>query len=476
MPTENSPEELEQTATEQETSTEQSENASPEELGVGQRQSNEPFSPIDFDSIIEKAAAEVKKPDETQQPAEEVVQDAPKEEAKEEEKPASEEEKPTEEKTEEKPKQEEQKTEAAAAAKEEQKAAAEQTATDKEIEAIEKKMGPHSAPKTKQLFNEVKAIAAREKAEREKIQKELETLREQTKQQQAQQGKLPKEVEEEIAALRDKVRQFDATADPAIVAKYDKPIESNNDSIIKTLTDAGLPQEHAETLKKKGVTLANLKPYLNTLETGIGADGKQYQADPDTAERIRETLRENMRLAKDKEREITEWRGSYETRVKQQEEAQKQQLEQATARLNSEFETHLKRWDFLQKPADVTDADAPAIRKQKEAAIKEYNDKSLAYAEAVKKETASPLDAQVSARIGILYRDHVAPRLAAKLESANKEIAELQKQIDSMKKAGSATRTVGTVKPSGAPKKEVDMSKGFDDIIDEVAREAFGQQ
>jgi len=40
--------------------------ASPEELGVGQRQSNEPFSPIDFDNIIDGAFANL-----TEQKAEE---------------------------------------------------------------------------------------------------------------------------------------------------------------------------------------------------------------------------------------------------------------------------------------------------------------------------------------------------------------------------------------------------------------------
>lgn len=479
MQKDNPSDDQETNITEQEPSIEQSENASPEELGVGQRQSNEPFSPIDFDSIIDKAVADIKKPDD-QQPASEVVSDGePKKDealpaegdkevpaADKAEKPADEAEKPAD--GAEKP--------AGDAEKPVENKEAEQAPVDPELDAIEKKMGPHSAPKTKQLFNEVKAIAAREKAEREKLQKELETLRTQATQQQAQGNKLPKEIEDEISALRDRVRQFDATADPAIIAKYDTPINTNNDSILKTLVDNGLPQEHADALKKKGITLASLKPYLNTLETGVGADGKQYQADPDTAEKIRETLRENMRLSKDKEREITDWRAGYEARIKNQEEQQKQQVEQATARLNSEFDTHLKKWSFLQKPADITDTDVPAIRKQKEAAIKEYNEKSLAYAEAVKKETASPLDAQVSARIGILYRDHVAPQLASKLEAANKEIAELQKQIDSMKKAGSASRTVGTVKPSNAAKKDVDLSKGFDEIIDDVARQAFGEQ
>lgn len=454
---------------------EPSEHASPEELGVGNRQSNEPFSPIDFDSIIDKAAGDLtpagEKPpvEEKQKPeddageqpenkSEETAEDNAEEKAEE---PAAKAEETPEKEAETTPEKKEEKPEGP-------------DPKDEELSAIEKKMGPHAAPKTKQLFNEVKAIAAREKAEREKLAKELADLK--AKQPEPGKSALPKEVEEEIAALRDRVRQIDANSDPAIVAKYDKTISANNDSILQTLTEAGLPAEHAERLKKSGLSLANLKPYLDTLETGKGADGKQYEADPDTAEKIREALRENMRLAKDKDREIADWRTNYEARTKQQEEQQKVQLEQATQRLNTEFDAHLKKWDFLQKPAAVADSDAPAIRKQKEAAIAAFNEKSLQYAEAVKKETASPLDAQVAARIGILYRDHVAPSLAAKVESLQQQNKDLQKQIDSMKKAGSASRTVGVSKPSATPKREVNPNQGFDDIIDEVAREAFSNQ
>ena len=343
-----------------------------------------------------------------------------------------------------------------------------------EISKIEKQMSQHTSPKTKDLFNQVKKVAATERAEREKIAKELAELKKQSEQSKAEAGKLPKEVEEEINQLRDRVRQFDANSDPAIVSKYDKRIESNNEGIIKTLTDAGLPKEHAEALKKNGITLSSLKQYLDTLETGRGADGKQYEPDPDTAEKIRESLRENMRLSKDKDREISEWRANYDQRVKQNEETQRKSVEEATNRLNTEFNSHLSKWDFLKKPADILDTDVPAIRKEKEAAIKNFNDQSLAFADAIKKETSDPLNAQIAARVGIMYRDLVAPQLKNQLTAANKEIETLRGQIASMKKAGSASKTVGASKPSGsAPKKEYTGGEGFDDIIDSVASQAM---
>lgn len=453
----------------EETPVDQGDQASPEELGVGQRQSNEPFSPIDFDSIVDKAFGDAQEA----KPAEETVvaenastdaKNATVEDKVEDQTPKEEDPKDGEEVVKEEP-----------AAKEEDKGEVKEQ-TPKEIADIESKLGQHTSPKTKQLFSEVKNLAAKERAEREKVSKELEETRKQIEELKKTTQSVPKEVEQEIQQLRDKVRQFDANADPAIINKYDSVISKNNESIIKTLVDAGLPEAHAAEIKKKGVSLSSLKQYLDTLETGKGADGKQYEPDPDTAERIRESLRENMRLSKDKEREIESWKSGYEERVKKTEEEQKQSVEVATQRLNKEFETHIGQWDFLKKPADVADNDAPAIRKQKEDAIKQFNDTALKYAESIKKETSNPLDAQIAARIGILYRDHVAPALKSRLSDAQKEIETLRSQVASMKKAGSATRSVGTVSPRAAQVKEVSTGESFDDILDNMTQQALSER
>ena len=438
-----------------------SETATPEELGVSAGLTNE-GAQVDWDSNIDKIHSEIVAKKNTQ--AEELPKEEEKEEVKEESK-----EEPIQEAQKEEPVKEEKVEEPKAEQKQEAKQ--EEIA---EIAELEKKIGPHASPKTKEQFNKVKEVAYKERAEREKIALELKQAREELEK--AKTNTVPKELQDEIQQLRDKVRQFDASADPAIVNKYDKVINENTDSIIKTLTDAGLPKEHAETLKKNGVTLSNLKPYLDTLDTGKGADGKQYDADPDTAEAIRERLRENMRLSKDKDREITDWRNNFETRQKQAEETQKQSVAEAEKRLATEFQNHISKWDFLKKPADVLETDAPAIRKQKEQAIKEFNDTALKFSDSIKKETSTALDAQIAARTGILYRDFVAPKLASQLQTANKEIEALRTQINNMKKAGSVSKTIGTPKPAAAPKKEISLSDGFEDIIDSVASEAFNNK
>jgi hypothetical protein len=129
----------------------------------------------------------------------------------------------------------------------------------------------------------------------------------------------------------------------------------------------------------------------------------------------------------------------------------------------------LNKWDFLKKPADVADSDVPAIRKQKEEAISKYNDLSLKFAETIKKETTNPLDAQIAARVGILYRDYVAPQLQTKLAEAQKEIEGLRSQVGKMKQSGSAAKSMGTNAPRANAKAPISMNEGFDDIVDSLA-------
>lgn len=443
--------------------------ASPEELGVGQRQSNEPFSPIDFDTIIDNAFGEKTEQPEVQPTEELKTEEPPKSEESKEDQPEQEAETKQEVQEGEAQLKEEEKKEPENAAPKEAEQKETENKEQADLDSIESKLGTHTSPKTKTLFKEVKELAAKERAERQKVAKELEEARKQLQEVQKTKDTIPQNVQEEINQLRDRLRQFDANADPAIVQKYDKTIERNNETILKTLVDAGLPKEHADKLKKNGVTLANLRPYLETLETGKGADGKQYDADPDTAERIRETIRENLRVSKEKDREINDWRTNFEQRNKQLEEENQKQLQEATQRLTKEFDLHLNKWDFLKKPSDVADTDAPAIRKQKEEAIARYNDLSLKFADTIKKETTNPLDAQISARVGILYRDYVAPELQSKLAQAQKEIESLKAQVGKMKQSGSAAKSIGTNAPRASAKAPVNMNEGFDDIVDSLA-------
>ena len=116
------------------------------------------------------------------------------------------------------------------------------------------------------------------------------------------------------------------------------------------------------------------------------------------------------------------------------------------------------------------------MRKQKEQAIREYNESGLKFAETIKKETGSPLDTQITARVGILYRDHIAPKLANQLQASQKEIETLRSQLANMRKAGSASKTIGTSNVARTKVSEPQSGAGFDDILDSMTADAMASK
>ena len=340
---------------------------------------------------------------------------------------------------------------------------------DADLAAAAAKLDPHSSTKTKQLFNEQsKRISeARDRAdaleaEKKAIQAELDERKK---------APLPKEVETELTTLRDLVRELDVTRDPQLVEKYDSRIAANTETVMRALKEAGLSDAAAVKLQKAGLTLNNLKSYLEMIETGKAPGGEEFAADPDTAEKIREAIRENARLTKDKELEVAKLKTGYEERKKTEKASQDQIIADANKRWEADFKGHIAKWDFLKQPPAPDANDAPAVRKQKEAAISKFNESVNQFAAAIKKETSSPTEAVLSARIGILYRDQVVPRLAEQRDAAQSRIKTLEAEIAKLKGAGTLTKTVSS-SPRQAPKAEPVAGESFDDIIDANARAA----
>lgn len=340
---------------------------------------------------------------------------------------------------------------------------------DADLKELESKLDPHASPKTKNHFQaqaqkiiEARNAADTAAAEAKKAREELEAARK---------AGVPKEVDEELKQLRDTVRQIDAARDPALVKKYDSRIKSNEERAIAIL------QEHAfgkdkdgkeipgvvDALKKAGVTRKNLDDKITALEKA---------GEHESAEELKDLLRENSRLAKDKEREIGEIKGAYEQRQQQAQAEEAKTIEAANKRMTEEFQSHAKKFDFLAPPPAVAPEDAPAIRKEKEKRISAFNDSVVRLTEAIKKETATPIDAQISARVGILYRDHVVPHYQSQLAASQKEVETLKAQMKAMKGAGSLGDKTGAGKPAAAPKPEADVNASFDDVIDSMAKAA----
>lgn len=324
----------------------------------------------------------------------------------------------------------------------------------------------HLHPKTRQLIkarNEL-VIAARE--ERDKIAAEKTELA--TKlaaaEEQAKKITVPKDVETELTTLRERVRELDITRDPAIEAKYDAPVKANNERIVSILKDFGADKriedgktvdapDQIKKLVEAGLNFRTLKPLIDTLEKM--PDGSGIEA----AENIREALRQNNRLAADKQTEITSWKTNYDAKRQNTTLAQQQQQEQLQTTLRSTaaqvYDTEIaelaKTIPFLAKPVPVAPNDSPAIVAQKQKAQADFDAVTAKVQDAVKafvtdgKSPEQAVQAQgklmASAVQGLRFKLDVLPRLTKDIQTRDARIADLEKQLNAIRKAGSVTRT-----------------------------------
>jgi hypothetical protein len=466
--------------------------------GVLDQGAGEHHTPVDFDSLIDKSAAELMKKDpnagaagegqseEDKQAAADALQkqreeteaaeaQAEKErlaaEAREGETP---EEKTAREATE--------KVEADRIAAEEaqkNKQTDAQKARDADLDKLDSDVGEHVKPTTRKIIDSFKTNARKARDEAETARAETTALRAQLEE--AKKGGVPKEIEGELTALRDRVREVDALQDPAIIEKY---------QILDTLAKAGMKQPEIDVLKKRGLTVGTIKQYIDFIDAGrgpdtIGPDGKkvaaiQHTPDPDTAESLREALRDNARLAKARDAEIDTWRAGHATRSQQQSEQIKQRAEATNRRAQDEVGKYVAEYDFLQKPSEPLANDPPAVKKVKQDAITAHNAAINLYAEAVKRDTGTVGDAYVHARVGVLLRDVVVPNLKKQRDALSKKLAEAEGELAKIKKAGSMSRTVSPA--PRAPKEgegnepEVNQDDPFGGIIDSLASSAAAKK
>ena len=343
---------------------------------------------------------------------------------------------------------------------------------DSDLDDLEKQVETHVKPTTRKIIDNFKDNAKKARDEAAQARAELKSLQSQLEE--AKKSGVPKEVQDEIALLRERVRSVDASQDPAIVKKYEEPIKKNTEFVVDTLVKRGLSPDQGEMLKKGPLTMSRLKSVIDSIETGVGADGKQYTPDPDTADQLREAIRDNARLAKSRSEEITQWQQTYEVRQKQQQENVKKEIDDTNARANERVGKVIARFDFLQKPKDPEANDAPAVKAQKLKAIEEHNSEVLRFAEALKKDTATIKDAIVTAREGVLIREIVVPRLESRLAAALKEVEALRADKGRLRKAGEMARTTSPT-PKATEPKETDEDAGlsgddpFGSVIDSLA-------
>jgi hypothetical protein len=344
-------------------------------------------------------------------------------------------------------------------------------------------------PRTKKIIEErnQKIVAERNKAdalakEREEMAAELNRVREQLKK-----GSMPKEAEEELKSLRERIRELDITRDPSLEIKYDRPIAENQDRILKILQEFGVGKtqdgeedpEAVENLKKSGLNFKTVAPFIKKLSD----EGFEEEA-----EQLREHLRENIRIRNAKDREINEWKADFDSKKQQavqfsQQQAEKSNVEvreHATRILNSDIVELTKDFPFLNRPADPLPNDTPAVVKAKNDAIQAYDAAAKSISEAVAQLDPSKVSpnkvAEVSGRLtanavqNIIVRQHVLPRLLKDLADLRARNSELETKVGKIKTAGTLSRAHAAAATAPAGAKAV-LPENTEDAVRQIAKE-----
>jgi hypothetical protein len=331
---------------------------------------------------------------------------------------------------------------------------------DKDLDDIAKDLKePHVRPKTRQIAEKLKAEAKKARVEAREIAKQKSDLEKKVADLESKVGAASPELQKEVEQLRLRLQEFDATADPELIKKYDQPIAANNDAIIGILHQFGKFGEGdkpdpklVDTFKAKGLTLKNLDDDLKEMEK---------QRFPDEAAAIRDAVLENYRLARDKEREIQAIRGNAAERIaarnKQAENAtasrDKAIYSEATPILASDLETLSKEFSYLRKPDPPLKKDTPDVAKAKNAALAEYEATDKEIGDVVLGFNATgktgPEQVKAQARMvahaiqAVILKTRLVPKLQSDMKTKDKLIADLQAQLAKYRKAGDITRAHG---------------------------------
>lgn len=344
-------------------------------------------------------------------------------------------------------------------------------------------------PKTKKIIEErnQKIIAERNKAdtlskEKEALAVELNQAREALKK-----GVIPKEVEEELANLRETVREVDIQRDPMIYTKYDAPIAKNQGQILKVLQGFGVGKtvegkddpEAVAKLTKEGLNFKTVTPYIKKLSD----EGYEEEA-----EQLRELLRDNIRIKTAKESEVSEWKTNFASKKEQSAVEQRQYQERNISDvrehsqriLNSDIATLSKDFPMLQRPADPLPTDSSAVTKAKQDSLAAYDAMAKQVGEAIAQLDSSKVTpdkvAEVSGRVSanavqsIILKQHVLPKLMRDLAELRARNTELESKFGRIKTAGTLSRahSAAASAPAGA---KAPLPESNEDAAKQIARE-----
>lgn len=359
----------------------------------------------------------------------------------------------------------------------------------------------HTHPKTRKIITQFQTAAKAARDEREAAIKRAEAaeLKAKEAEEKAKTVVVPKEIEDEVKTLRERVRELDITKDPIIEQKYDRKIAANNDGILAVLKSNGYGAKVVDgktvenpaalaKLAESGLGMKTVYPLIVQLQkaaekfTTEGNEDAALQAMQD-ADTLRDLLRENGRISQEKTKEIESWKGDHakrqlerQTQTKHQQETQAAAFRQHTdAILKSDLETLAKDFSYINRPADPLPTDTPLTKKAKEAAIAEYDAAAKAIETAVtqlKPDAAATPEklAEVVGRVNAnaiqaqVLKLQVLPRLKADLAAARKERDEFRAELEKVRDAGKLSRQHST-SPSESPNRGETQAKSLDEAF-----------
>ena len=332
---------------------------------------------------------------------------------------------------------------------------------DEDLDKIEKQLSPYTHTKTKKHFLDLKAVAQKARDELEqtkraaaeeaaKLRKEADELRAATT------GRaVPKEVEEELAQLRDKVRELDVASDPEVKKKYDSPLQANTDEAAQILKRQGLSDTVIAGLKAQGLTKRAVAGYIRQLKNYNDPKnpGVTEQANADGMA-LEDILSDSDRILREKTRVMADMKAQVDTKKAvrgSQAQTQNQELVQVTnsvreKTLAADIEALAKDFPQLKEPPAPGLNDPPAEKAAKENALSEWRKGTTVVADVLKEfdptgktpAQAAEIQGRAIAQMvqGVYFKKVLLPKILAERTSLQKEVDQLRSELTKRKTAG----------------------------------------
>ncbi len=341
---------------------------------------------------------------------------------------------------------------------------------DEEVDKVEapKNMSPGAKENWDKLAKLAKERGTKEKEWRGKYEEAVTDINKLFK----EKGKLPEDVEKELKDLRSFKKLHDFENDPDFKKQYSDKLSENDKTIETILLQNGMPQATLDTLKAKG--FSNI-PKSHWDEKVFGPLEKAGSPEElQAAAVIKNLLEKNLVINHDMKQEIKkagEGKSEYWNNISKAKETE--QAEEKTF-VEKEVNTLMEKYPFL-KPQEVP---ANATPEQKEAINKANQYVGFLHGKFQEhyrpKNTGERLNTAVAAVYAYIAEDQfvaMQQKYNAEKEQWDTEKAQLEQQLEEIKKAGMTSDAGESTppKPAGINPMDNFKKKNVDAIEDGLA-------